>query len=63
MCLPHVSSIFKKTRPKTSGPHCIYIYISGLQQKMINEYRVPSKENLSQRIWSNMQDRAVAEEI
>ena len=24
MCLPRVSSIFKKISPKTFGPHCIY---------------------------------------
>jgi len=27
MCLPHVSSIFKKISPKTFGPHCVYTYI------------------------------------
>jgi exonuclease III len=26
MCLPHVSSIFKKISPKTFGPHCVLTF-------------------------------------
>jgi hypothetical protein len=25
MCLPHMSSIFKKISPKTFGPHCVSV--------------------------------------
>jgi hypothetical protein len=26
MCLPHVSSIFKKISPKTFGLHCVFCF-------------------------------------
>ena len=35
MCLPHVSSIFKKISPKIFGPHCVYQYAHHKQLKLL----------------------------
>jgi len=37
MCLPHVSSIFKKISPKTFGPHCVYS-VCNTSHSLLNEF-------------------------
>jgi hypothetical protein len=35
MCLPHVSSIFKKISPKSFGHHCMYVLMSSTKVHVI----------------------------